>query len=182
MGNETSSLEDILSKEEIHDLLSSTPFTENQLRRLMKRYRDMDPDGTDGISYDNMLTMVEFAGSDLAPPIIASLLDKRSLKIYPKSFLRVCALLSDRVSPAEKKKFIFDLFNIYSSDSLSHDELFRLYKLFYSVAISDDHILALTFKALNHPDLETKGQITFAEFEKMIGDQEIVDRMTVDFF
>ncbi|XP_033740557.1 calcineurin subunit B type 1-like [Pecten maximus] len=181
MGNE-SSLQEVLSKEEIQDLLSSTPFTENQLRKLMKRYRDMDPDGTDGIPYDNMLTMVEFAGSDLAPPIIASLLDKRSLKIYPKSFLRVCALLSDRIKPAEKKKFIFDLFNIYSGDALTHDEIFRLYKLFYSVAISDDHILALTFKALNHPDLETKGQITFQEFEKMIGDQEIVDRMTVDFF
>ncbi|XP_021369349.1 uncharacterized protein LOC110460642 isoform X3 [Mizuhopecten yessoensis] len=121
MGNE-SSLQNVLSKEEIEDLLASTPFTESQLRKLMKRYKDMDPD------------------------------------------------------------VIFDLFNIYSSDALTHDEIFRLYKLFYSVAISDDHILALTFKALSHPDLETKGQITFPEFEKMVGDQEVVDRMTVDFF
>lgn len=62
---------------------------------------------------------------------------------------------------------IFDLLNIYSGETLSHDEIFRLYKLFYSSAISDDHILALTFKALNHNDLETKGQITFQEFEKV---------------
>lgn len=181
MGNE-SSLQSALTKEEIDDLLESTPFTENQLKKLMTRYRDIDTDGTKGISYDEMLTMVEFTGSDLAPPIIASLLDKHSLKMYPKNFLHVCALLSDKVKPAEKKRFIFDLLNIYSGETLSHDEIFRLYKLFYSSAISDDHILALTFKALNHNDLETKGQITFQEFEKMVGDHEIMDRMTVDFF
>lgn len=50
---------------------------------------------------------------------------------------------------------------------LTHDEVFRLYKLMFGAAISDDHILSLTFLALKHPDLIHPGEITKNEFLKV---------------
>ena len=59
---------------------------------------------------------------------------------------------------------LFDLFDVDEQKFLTHDGLFRIYKLLFTNAISDDHILALTFSALRHPSLAKEGQVTREEF------------------
>ena len=76
---------------------------------------------------------------------------------------------------------MFDLLNIYGTELLTHDEIYRMYKMIFSHTVSDDHILAMTCKALKHPNLEKEGQITREEFYKMIPDHEIMNRMTINF-
>lgn len=59
---------------------------------------------------------------------------------------------------------LFDCFNVYKAKTLTHDEIFRLYKVLLGHTISDDHILSLTFEALQHPKLRNKGEIQLDEF------------------
>ena len=54
--------------------------------------------------------------------------------------------------------------DVYDTGLLTHDEMFRIYKLLFGGAISDDHILDLTFRALQHPDLNKAGEISQEEF------------------
>ena len=59
---------------------------------------------------------------------------------------------------------LFDMFDVDKQKVLTHDGMFRIYKLMFTNAISDDHILALVFSALKHPDLAKPGEITKNEF------------------
>ena len=59
---------------------------------------------------------------------------------------------------------LFQLVDVYDTGLLTHDEMFRIYKLLFGGAISDDHILDLTFRALQHPDLNKPGEISQGEF------------------
>ena len=59
---------------------------------------------------------------------------------------------------------LFDMFDVDKQKVLTHDGLFRIYKLLFTNAISDDHILALVFTALRHPNLAKEGEITRDEF------------------
>ena len=54
--------------------------------------------------------------------------------------------------------------DVYDTGVLTHDEMFRIYKLLFGGAMSDDHILDLTFRALKHPDLSKPGEISQEEF------------------
>ena len=68
---------------------------------------------------------------------------------------------------------LFDMFDVDKQKVLTHDGMFRIYKLMFTNAISDDHILALVFSALKHPDLARPGEITKNEFIQVFCDYEL---------
>ena len=177
MGNQESVLDD----EELAEIKESTPFTNSDIKKLEQRYAELDKseDKVLGISYDDMLQMQEFSGHPLAPLIIASNLEKTSQRVFAKEFAHIFGILHPQTSTTDKKEFFFELFNIYGTDVLKHDELYRMYKTLYSNAITDDHILALTYRALDSKFLKTKGEITKEEFVKLIPDHEIRQRLTI---
>lgn len=59
---------------------------------------------------------------------------------------------------------LFDMLDVDRQKILGHDAMFRLYKTMFSNAVSDDHILALTFSALRHPNLGRDDEVTRDEF------------------
>ncbi|GFN93596.1 calcineurin subunit b type 1 [Plakobranchus ocellatus] len=158
-------------------------FTPRQRQALMRRYQthDSSKDGRTGIPLDVCLAMPEFAGNNLIGVLIHDYLDPQTGRMHPQGFLQFCTLLSSCTTPAEKKKILFDSFNVYGTDTFTHDEIFRLYKVLLGRVISDDHILALTFEALRHPGLEKEGQITKNEFLQMVPDSEIEQKLTLQF-
>ncbi|KAK0056716.1 calcineurin subunit B type 2 [Biomphalaria pfeifferi] len=163
-------------------------FSPKQKAALMKRYQAYDPTdkGVDGIPIYVCLAMPEFVGNKLIGILIHDFANPRTGKLHPQEFLNFCSFLSPSTSIEEKKKgklymFLFDCFNVYETDCISHDELYRLYKVFLGHTISDDHILALTFKALQHPSLRRQGEIHEDEFIEMAPDNEVEQRLTVFF-
>ncbi|KAK6986776.1 calcineurin subunit b type 1 [Biomphalaria glabrata] len=158
-------------------------FSPKQKAALMKRYQAYDPTdkGVDGIPIYVCLAMPEFVGNKLIGILIHDFANPRTGKLHPQEFLNFCSFLSPSTSIEEKKKVLFDCFNVYETDCISHDELYRLYKVFLGHTISDDHILALTFKALQHPSLRRQGEIHEDEFIEMAPDNEVEQRLTVFF-
>ena len=47
---------------------------------------------------------------------------------------------------------------------LGHDAMYRMYKMMFGNVVSDDHILALTFSALRHPNLSKDDEVSREEF------------------
>lgn len=178
MGNQQAILSDI----DIHELKDTTPFSDSDLKTLEQRYHALDPspDATDGIPYDKMILLPEFRGNELCPLVVAANLDGRSGRVYAKQFVQIFGILSPKANPEEKKEFLFELFNIYGANILTHDEMYRFFKTLLDRAFSDDHILALTYRALNNNSLKKKGEVTKAEFVKLIPDHEIINRMSIE--
>lgn len=178
MGNQQAILSDI----DIHELKDTTPFSDSDLKKLEQRYHALDtsPEATDGIPYDKMILLPELRGNELCPLVVAANLDGRSGRVYAKQFVQIFGILSPKANPEEKKEFLFELFNIYGANILTHDEMYRFFKTLFDRAFSDDHILALTYRALNNNSLKKKGEITKAEFVKLIPDHEVINRMTIE--
>ena len=178
MGNQQAILSDI----DIQDLKETTPFSDSELKKLEQRYHALDssPDATDGVPYDKMILLPELRGNALCPLIVAANLDGRSGRVYAKQFVQIFGILSPKANPEEKKEFLFEVFNIYGSNVLTNDEVYRFFKTLFDGTISDDHILALTYRALNHKALKKKGELTKKEFIGLIPDHEIVNRMSIE--
>ena len=71
-----------------------------------------------------------------------------------KSLNRPCLLFS----------VIFDMFDTDRQKILGHDAMYRMYKMMFGNVVSDDHILALTFSALRHPNLSKDDEVSREEF------------------
>ncbi|XP_070190304.1 uncharacterized protein [Littorina saxatilis] len=149
----------------------------------MKRYSAYDSSykGEEGITLADCLTMSEFTGNKFAASILEAHLDEGTQRIHPKTFFSVLSLLSSKTPAEVKKNYLFQLVDVYEMGLLTHDEMFRVYKLLFGSAITDDHILDLTYRALQHPDLNRPGEISQDEFFRMVPDNEITARLTVDF-
>ncbi|KAK3608426.1 hypothetical protein CHS0354_035428 [Potamilus streckersoni] len=125
--------------------------------------------------------MPEFASNPFALAVIESLKDSNTTKIHPRQFLAICSIFSPRTNASEKKEKLFKLFDKEDKNVLRHDHMFRLFKTMFGNALSDDHILALTFRTLSNHSLANEGEITLAEFSKMVTDSEINDKFTIEF-
>ncbi|CAL1528926.1 unnamed protein product [Lymnaea stagnalis] len=169
------------SREKHHKRFST--FTPKQKEALLKRYNlyDSSSGGVVGIPLDVCLAMPEFVGNKLIGVLIHDFANSRTGCMHQEEFLNFCSFLHPLTSIEEKKKVLYDCFNVYGTDWMTHDEIFRLYKVLLGHTVSDDHILALTFKALQHPSLKVKGQIKKFEFMQMASDSEIEQRLTVIF-
>ncbi|GFS17734.1 calcineurin subunit B [Elysia marginata] len=158
-------------------------FTPKQRQALLRRYQahDTSRDGRVGIPLDICLAMPEFAGNNLISVLIHDYLDAETGRMHPQGFLQFCTFLSNCTPAVDKKRMLFDSFNVYGTETFTHDEIFRIYKVMLGHVISDDHILALTFEALKHPGLEKQGQISKNEFLQMVPDSEIEQKLTLHF-
>ncbi|ESO94875.1 hypothetical protein LOTGIDRAFT_227329 [Lottia gigantea] len=178
MGNEAS----FLTTEQIQEISTQTPFKSKDVEKLLKRYAHYDSSekGINGIPYNTCVSMPEFAGNKFAPHLMQHYMDKNSRKIYPKQFLLICGAFSPETSALKKKELLFEIFDSGKSGVMTHGEVFSLYKILFGNAVSDKIILDLTFRALNHPDLDKPGEIRKDEFLKMIPDNEIKTKFSVD--
>ena len=61
----------------------------------------------------------------------------------------------------------FKVLDVHKLGYLQHDEIFRMYKMLFHNAISDDLILDLVFKLLEREGLEAAGKITYDDFMKV---------------
>ncbi|KAK6168911.1 hypothetical protein SNE40_020068 [Patella caerulea] len=178
MGNEASHL----TAEQLEEISTKTPFKTKELEKLLKRYSQYDSSerGINGIPYNTCVSIPEFSGNRLVPFIIEHHMDKNSNSIYPKEFLAICGIVSPDTSALVKKEFLFEMLDENNVGVLKHGEMFSLYKIIFGESISDNIILDLTFRALNHTELEKPGEIRKDEFMKMIPDNEIMSKLSVN--
>ncbi|XP_059152378.1 uncharacterized protein LOC131938392 isoform X2 [Physella acuta] len=158
-------------------------FSAKQKDVLLKRYQfyDSSAGGSVGIPLDICLAMPEFVGNKLIGVLIHDFANPKTGCLHQEEFLNFCSFLSPLTKVEEKKLVLFDCFNVYKTKTLTHDEIFRLYKVLLGHTISDDHILSLTFEALQHPKLRNKGEIQRDEFIEMAPDSEVEEKLSVHF-
>ncbi|XP_052811733.1 uncharacterized protein LOC128239228 [Mya arenaria] len=167
----------------VNNMRKGTPFTYEEADQILRRYNTMDssPQGNTGIPVEECCLLQEFTGCVFAPDLIRYYRDKETKRIHPRQFMKICTMLCPRTQATKKKHMLFDLFDVDRQKVLTHDAMFRVYKLLFAGALSDDQILALVFSALRHPNLAHDDEITRDEFADMIPDNEIQERLSVDF-
>lgn len=183
MGQDLSTTGTSQPPQVINAYRKNTPFSYVEADQILLRYTSMDrsEQGNTGISVDDCIMMPEFTGCVVAPDLIKYFKDSSTQRIHSRQFMKICAMLCRRTPALKKKQLLFDMYDVDKQKILTHDALFRMYKLFFHSAVSDDHILALVFSALRHPNLSHEGEVSRDEFCEMIPDVEIQERMSVDF-
>jgi len=172
----------ILKQEDIDDLQLTTNFTEEELKRLHRRFKKLDRDGSGTLTTDEFLSVPELAGNPLLERVLAIFDTNKDEEIEFKEFISALATFSDKGNKEGKLRFAFQVYDIDGDGYISNGELFQVLKMMVGNNLTEVQLQQIVDKTILEADHDKDGKISFDEFVKMIDNtDEIGEKMTISF-
>ena len=190
MGNKASGIKIKkikLSKKLINKLVTSTHFTEAEIRILFKRYEELSKLETD----DGVIDMEEFKQAlglksvGFAQRVFAAFDSDSSSTIDFEEYAKGLSAICQRASIDEKAKFCFGIFDIDGNGTIEREELQTVLMLSLkesgSVKFTPQHLLQAIDEKYRQIDLDDNGIISFDAFSAAArANPQILDCVNVD--
>ncbi|XP_074662486.1 calcineurin subunit B-like [Tubulanus polymorphus] len=156
-------------------------FTDEEVKGLTKLYQTLDKSGgKEGIVLELFISLPDFVGCPFIRRICEIHIPKGTDKISPEAYMDILAVLSPKAAIDMKRKLAFNVLDIHNQGVLRHDEIFRMFKLIFRSALTDNQILDLVLRVLNRGDIETRGMLTYTDFNRLTSDSDIHARFTAN--
>lgn len=171
MGNGVSGLD----RESIDALLKASGFSEAELKKLYRRFKLLDKDGSGTLTTNEFLSIPDLALNPLLERILQIFDKNKDDEIQFSEFISVLSTLSDKGTKEDKLRFAFQVYDIDSDGYISNGELFRVLKMMVGTNLTDVQLQQIVDKSVLEGDLDGDGKISFEEFVKMIGNSDSID-------
>jgi len=171
MGNGVSGLD----RESIDALLKASGFSEAELKKLYRRFKLLDKDGSGTLTTNEFLSIPDLALNPLLERILQIFDKNKDDEIQFSEFISVLSTLSDKGTKEDKLRFAFQVYDIDSDGYISNGELFRVLKMMVGTNLTDVQLQQIVDKSVLEGDADGDGKISFEEFVKMIGNSDSID-------
>ena len=164
------------------DLVLTSQFSEEELRRLGKRFKKLDIDKSGTISSEEFMSLPELQQNPLVKRVIDLFDTDRNGEIDFKEFVQGLSQFTvkgaDKIS---KLKFAFEVYDIDQDGFISNGELFQVLKMMVGTNLKDAQLQQIVDKTILFADTDGDGKISFDEFVVMVGNNtDFHNRMVVD--
>lgn len=171
-----------IAPEELADLKTSSNFTEEELKRLYRRFRKLDKDSSGTLTTDEFLSVPELANNPLLERVIAIFDKNKDDQIEFKEFIAALSTFSDKGNKEGKLRFAFQVYDVDGDGFISNGELFQVLKMMVGDNLDNVQLQQIVDKTILEADKDRDGRISFDEFVQMIENtDEIEKKMTIVF-
>jgi len=170
-----------LDRESIDSLLKASGFSEGELKKLYRRFKLLDKDGSGTLTTNEFLSIPDLALNPLLERILQIFDTNKDDEIQFSEFIGVLSTLSDKGTKEDKLRFAFQVYDIDSDGFISNGELFRVLKMMVGTNLTDVQLQQIVDKSMLEGDTDGDGKISFEEFVKMIGNSDSIDeKLTIN--
>jgi|EP00769_Ergobibamus_cyprinoides_P004517 serine/threonine-protein phosphatase 2B regulatory subunit len=162
----------LLSASDLEELQLASNFTQNEIKRLYKRFRRLDKDGSGTISAEEFLMIPELCMNPLANRVIAIFDENRDDSVNFREFITALSVFSARGDREDKLKFAFRVYDIDGDGEISNGELFQVLKMMTGDHLSDVQLQQVVDKTIMQADRSGSGSINFEEFCSVLAPSE----------
>jgi len=162
--------------EEIEEFQLMSNFSELELKRLYRRFKKLDKDGSGTLTTDEFLSIPEFASNPLLERVIAIFDTNKDEEIEFKEFISALSIFSGKDNKEAKLKFAFKIYDINDDGFISNGELFQVLKMMVGTNLNDVQLQQIVDKTILEADTDKDGKISFNEFVKMISNTDEIDQ------
>lgn len=177
MGANTSALR----SEEIEELQSGTNFTSKEVKRLYKRFKKLDRDGSGSITADEFLMIPELAVNPLRQRVIAIFDTDKDETVNFKEFISALSVFSVKEEKRKKLDFAFRIYDLDDDGFISNYDLFMVLKMMVGNNLSDVQLQQIVDKTILEADEDKDGRLSFDEFSKALAHTDVDQKMTIRF-
>ncbi|KAK9711104.1 Calcineurin subunit B [Basidiobolus ranarum] len=165
---------------QLHDMVNSSNFTEDEIQKLYKRFLKLDTDGSGTIDKDEFLAISQISSNPLAARMIAIFDEDGGGDVDFEEFIHGLSVFSSKGNKHEKLKFAFKVYDIDRDGFISNGELFLVLKMMVGSNLKDTELQQIVDKTLMEADKDGDGRIDFEEFRVFVERTDIAKHMTLE--
>jgi len=169
MGNETSLPMEMCSN-----------FDAYELRRLSRRFKKLDLDGSGSLSIDEFMSLPELQQNPLVQRVIDIFDEDGNGEVDFKEFIQGISQFSVKGDKNVKLRFAFRIYDIDRDGYISNGELFKVLKMMVGTNLKDSQLQQIVDKTILFHDKNGDGKISFAEFCEVVEGTEVHKKMVLE--
>eukprot|EP00730_Choanoeca_flexa_P012787 TRINITY_DN4620_c0_g1_i3.p1 TRINITY_DN4620_c0_g1~~TRINITY_DN4620_c0_g1_i3.p1 ORF type:complete len:176 (+),score=51.71 TRINITY_DN4620_c0_g1_i3:147-674(+) len=163
----------------LQDLGSMTNFSEDELRRLGKRFQKLDKDGNGTLSVSEFMEVPALQQNPLVERVIAIFDDNNDGEIDFEEFIKGIALFTTDSDRQKKLEFAFKIYDVDKDGYISNGELFYVLKLMVGNNLKDVQLQQIVDKTIIYADKDGDGRVSYDEFCAVVGGSDVASTMVV---
>lgn len=176
MGN----TQGILSDKEQKELLQASNFSENDIKKMYKRFSELDTNKNGELDPHELFDVPEICDNPLVKRVISIFDSNSDGKVSFVEFLVGITKLASTSDDFQKKKFAFDVYDINKDGMISNGELFTVMKMMVGNNLNDMQLQQLVDRTIIQADKDGDGMISFEEFKDMISHMDVGKKLRLD--
>jgi len=150
-------------------------FDADEIRRLGKRFKKLDIDGSGSLSVQEFMSIPELQQNPLVQRVIDIFDTDGNGEIDFKEFIGGISQFSVKGDKESKLKFAFKIYDMDKDGFISNGELFQVLKMMVGSNLKDSQLQQIVDKTIINADKDGDGKISFDEFCACVGDSLIDD-------
>ncbi|KAL7748435.1 Calcineurin subunit B [Sorochytrium milnesiophthora] len=154
-------------------------FTDEETRRLQKRFMKLDKNGNGSIDKDEFLAIPQIANNPLAQRMIAIFDEDGGGDVDFQEFIKGLSAFSSKGNKSEKMRFAFKVYDMDRDGYISNGELFLVLKMMVGNNLKDQQLQQIVDKTIMEADLDGDGKISFDEFMGVVESTDIAKQMVL---
>lgn len=172
MGANTSTL----LSEEIKEISRQTNLQQSEVKRLYKRFQQLDRKQSGTLDTTNLLMVPELAMNPLHPRIVSMFEN-----VNFQQFVTNIGAFSSGADPSRKIDFTFRLYDIDEDGFISSDDLEKILRMLVGDHIDRRTLSEVAAKVIADADTDGDGRISRDEFTTALNVPEVARKLTVTF-
>eukprot|EP01114_Cavostelium_apophysatum_P005659 TRINITY_DN16840_c0_g1_i1.p1 TRINITY_DN16840_c0_g1~~TRINITY_DN16840_c0_g1_i1.p1 ORF type:complete len:181 (-),score=44.26 TRINITY_DN16840_c0_g1_i1:36-578(-) len=171
-----------LSPEEIEQIKTDSKLTEKELKKLHRRFKKIDADGSGTLQLSEFQNIPELAMNPLLERVISVFDKDKNDEVDFQEFISGLATFTQKGNKDDKLRFMFQIYDVDGDGFIANKELFQVLKMMVGQNLNEVQLQQLVDKTMLEADLDKDGRISFDEFVKMIGNTDDLDsKLTISF-
>ena len=139
-------------------------FDAEELKRLARRFKKLDLDGSGALSVDEFMSLPELQQNPLVQRVIEIFDTDGNGEVDFKEFIQGISQFSVKGDKAIKLRFAFQIYDMDKDGFISNAELFQVLKMMVGSNLKDSQLQQIVDKTILFHDKDGDGKISFDEF------------------
>merc|ERR1712123_129074 len=155
--------------------LDGIAFDAEEIKRLGKRFKKLDLDGSGSLSIEEFMSLPELQQNPLVRRVIDIFDDDGNGEVDFKEFIQGLSHFSAKGDMESKLRFAFRIYDMDNDGYISNGELFQVLKMMVGSNLKDTQLQQIVDKTIIDLDKDQDGMINYQEFCDIVGNSKALD-------
>lgn len=154
-------------------------FDGYELRRLARRFKKLDLDGSGTLSVEEFMSLPELQQNPLVQRVIDIFDLDENGEVDFSEFIHGISQFSVKGDKNVKLRFAFRIYDMDKDGYISNGELFQVLKMMVGTNLKDSQLQQIVDKTILYHDKDRDGRISFDEFCAAVHGTEVYKKMVL---
>eukprot|EP00457_Paulinella_chromatophora_P020612 gb/GEZN01022700.1/.p1 GENE.gb/GEZN01022700.1/~~gb/GEZN01022700.1/.p1 ORF type:complete len:176 (+),score=45.33 gb/GEZN01022700.1/:29-556(+) len=170
-----------ISQEDMAQAQKQCSFSEDELKRLFKKFKKLDKDGNGSLSIEEFMNIPELEHNPLVRRVVETFDDDKSGEVDFMEFIKALSVFATMEAKLEEKfKFTFRIYDVDGDGFISNADLYKVLKAMVGSNLSDTQLQQLVDRTIIKGDKDKDGKLNYSEFKEMVKDSSNLSTISIE--